>query len=212
MKVELESVVLRLPSLTLSADIRSDAQTLGIFGASGAGKTTLLEIVAGLRAPERGRIAIGGHDLTTLPARERRIGYVPQDETLFPHLSVRANLAYGARRDGASGVGRIAALLEIDSLLGRDVGRLSGGERRRVALGRALAADPAVLLLDEPLTGLDAPLRRRMLDLLLAVRHEFELPFLFVSHEREEVIALCDEVAVLDRGSVIALGTPAAVL
>ena len=147
----------------------------------------------------------------------RRIGYVPQDGALFPHLSVRRNLLYGAPNsdrtgDGKSRLAEIAAVLEIAPLLDRDIAGLSGGERQRVALGRALLASPELLLLDEPFAGVDRPLRGRILPVLARIRDELRVPMLYVSHEPEEILALCDEALRLDLGRVVAHGAPAEVL
>jgi molybdate transport system ATP-binding protein len=212
--LHLEGVSLYLADFELCVDTATSAEAVGVFGPSGAGKTTLLEIIAGLRRPDRGRVVVddsvlcdGARDLH-LPARERHVGYVPQDETLFPHLSVRANALYGARGHAGdqSLFTDVSTMLEIEPLLDRGVSRLSGGERRRVALARALMTSPAVLLLDEPLSGLDATLKERTLDLLRKVRMHFRTPTILVSHDRAEVRAFCDDVLVLDRGQLIAHG------
>jgi molybdate transport system ATP-binding protein len=202
----------------LSVDLQLPLGAVGIGGPSGAGKTTLLDVIAGLRRPHAGRVLFarrlfddhsrGFH----LPARERRVGYVPQDGALFPHLSVRRNLLYGAqnRAEGnASGftLGHVAAILEIHHLLDRRIPHLSGGEMRRVAIGRALLSSPHLLLLDEPLTGLDKSLRSRVLPYILRVRREFGIPFLYVSHESDELELLCDEVVTLDQGRVVERNT-----
>ncbi|HKY31736.1 MAG TPA: ATP-binding cassette domain-containing protein [Candidatus Polarisedimenticolia bacterium] len=191
---------------------------LGLFGPSGAGKTTLLETLAGLRANARGRIeAMGELWLDTAagvdrPSRLRGVGYVPQDQLLFPHRDVMGNVMAGRRR--ASGAGRplqpgaVLELLELGPLRGRAVGSLSGGERQRVALGRALCSGARLLLLDEPLAGLDLPLRRRTLSLLLRVREELGVPTLHVSHEPSEVRLLCRDVLVLEQGRRVAAGSP----
>jgi molybdate transport system ATP-binding protein len=185
-------VSLALPDFTLLVDADIQSSAIGLFGPSGAGKTTLLEIIAGIRAADRSAISIDGREIGHLPARERHIGYVPQDETLFPHLSVRGNLMYGAEAIDPE----VVKTLDIDSLLDRSVGKLSGGERRRVAIARALFTKPSVLLLDEPLAGLDAPRVSRTIEML----RKIETPMLFVSHDRDEIAALCDQVIVLDRG------------
>jgi molybdate transport system ATP-binding protein len=214
---------LRLPlaDFTLEVDLASDALSLGIFGPSGAGKTSLLEAVAGWRTHGEGRCRV--NDALLFDSRagvsqrieRRRVGYVPQDALLFPHLTVIENIRAGPgakSREGEEMIERSVATLEIDQLLSRGCDRLSGGERQRVALARALASGPAVLLLDEPLGSLDAPLRRRILPYLMRVREEFKLPTLFVSHNATEVQALCDEVVVLNRGHVREQGVPARVL
>ncbi len=182
MRLVFDDVTLALPDFTLRASFDVETNALGIFGPSGAGKTTLLEIIAGVRKPDRGRILIDDVDITTLKARERKIGYVPQDETLFPHMSVRANVTYGGKN-----------VQIVEDLIDRSVAKLSGGERRRVALARALAINPRLLLLDELLAGLDEARKRQLIDLL-------PRPLIFVSHERDEIAALCEHVVSIDRG------------
>ncbi|MEE8585201.1 MAG: molybdenum ABC transporter ATP-binding protein [Acidobacteriota bacterium] len=219
-------VRIRLPldRFDLEVDFRAGRQVTGVFGASGAGKTSLLESVAGLRRQAQGRIRLGedvwldSKSGVCLRPEERHIGYVPQDGLLFPHQDVRRNLLAGAARARRNG-GRleeifpmVCSLLELEPLLGRQVGTLSGGERQRVALGRALCSGPRLLLLDEPLASLDLPLRRRVLPFLRRVRREFQTPTLLVSHDPAEVQALCDELIVLQEGRVIARGSPHQVL
>ncbi len=214
MTLRFEGLSLSLADFELHIDAATSAEAVGVFGPSGAGKTTLLEIIAGLRRPDNGRVVVRDRVLCDaargvhLPPRARHVGYVPQDETLFPHLSVRANALYGVRgrkvdQDVFLDVSR---MLEIEPLLDRGVARLSGGERRRIALARALMTSPAVLLLDEPLSGLDATLKMRTLELLRNVRTHFRTPTILVSHDRAEVLAFCDDVLVLDRGRVAAHG------
>ena len=216
MSLVLEGVRLKLEAFTLAVDAAAGSAVTAVFGASGAGKTSLLEVVAGLRRPDAGRVVLNGRVLDDaakglhVPPRLRRVGYVPQDDTLFPHLSVASNLAY-ARVSTAEARARVSDILELGPLLGRRPAFLSGGERRRVALARALLAAPEVLLLDEPLTGLDAPLKARVLPYLRRVREEFAVPTLYVSHAADEVVALADDVLVLDRGTVAARGAPSAV-
>ena len=216
MSLALERVRLRLESFTLEVDASAGARVTALFGPSGAGKTSLLEIVAGLRRPEAGRVLLNGRILDDaasgvhVPPRLRRVGYVPQDDTVFPHLSVQANLGY-ARGPSTIDGRRVAHVLELEPLLSRRPAGLSGGERRRVALGRALLASPEILLLDEPLTGLDAPLKERIVAYLQRVQEEFKVPTLYVSHAPDEVLALADEVLVLSRGSVALRGAPAGV-
>lgn len=183
-----------------------------VLGPSGAGKTTLLEAVAGLRRAT-GRVVLGGRVLQDtacgidLPPERRELGYVPQDGALFPHLSVRRNLLFGARRDGdrvrLDEVGRV---LDLEPLLGRFPGALSGGERRRVAVGRALLAAPRLLLLDEPTAGLDAVRAHRTLGYLRAVAESTGIPLLVVTHRQEEALALAEEVVLLEAGRCVASG------
>ena len=197
MRLRLDGVSLALPEFELTADFEVTTNALGIFGPSGSAKTTLLEIIAGLRDPDRGRVFVDDVELTALKTRERKIGYVPQDETLFPHMTVRGNVMYGMwrrrprRRESAP---PWAAPHGID--LDRSVAKLSGGERRRVALARAMMTEPRLLLLDEPLTGLD--MKRK--DELIAILREVQTPLIFVSHERDDIAALCEHVVTIDRG------------
>ena len=199
-----------LPLAEFSLDVSADlhARTTAICGPSGAGKTSLIEVIAGLRNPERGEVRINDHLVfdaegrVDVPPRSRRVGYVPQDDAIFPHMSARANILYGAASD--DGLNAVAALLEIESLLDRSPKHLSGGERKRVALARALLSRPEILLLDEPLSGVHAELRGRVLDYLARVRDEFAIPIVYVTHEIAEASALCDEVVIIDRGRVVA--------
>ena len=178
---------------------------LGLFGPSGSGKTTVLEAVAGLRRLARGRIALGDRvfDDTAagirLPPRDRTLGYAPQDAALFPHLSVRRNVLYGAGRAGDVPLEPVLSMLEIEPLIGRDVPGLSGGERQRVALARALLSGPSLLLLDEPLSAVDVPRRRRVIARLVAWARERAVPVLHVSHDETE-LSLADDVLVLEEG------------
>jgi molybdate transport system ATP-binding protein len=153
-----------------------------------------------------------------VPTRDRRIGYVPQDGALFPHRSVRENLLYGQRRaqkggreNGGPALDHVVEVLGLGALLERGIGQLSGGERQRVSLGRALLSGPRLLLLDEPLASLDAGLKRRILPYLKTVRDEFSVPMIYVSHQADEVVALADDVLVLDQGRVTRQGPPASV-
>ncbi len=227
MSVELQGVRLPLAHFTLEVDAVLDGRVTAIFGASGAGKTSLLEIIAGLRRPAAGLVRVDRAILTHpaahifIPPDQRAVGYVPQEGALFPHLSVRKNLLYGHASRPASAAGsapghvagltfeHVTEVLEIAALTARAIGTLSGGEKRRVALGRALLAAPRLLLLDEPLAGLDAPLRERLLPYLARVRDEFAIPMLYVTHSPDEVVALCDSVLVLANGRVTARGRPA---
>lgn len=189
-----------------------------LFGPSGAGKTTLLDCIAGLVRPDAGRIATqekvlfdSGMAIDAAP-RFRRIGYVFQDLALFPHLTVEGNVEYGlSDLSGEQRKQRSAAILEsfrIAHLRGRRPGQISGGERQRAALARALVIDPAILLLDEPLAALDAATKSKIVDDLRAWNQEHRIPIVYVTHSREEVFALGEQVIVLENGRVIARGTP----
>lgn len=209
MKLELTAVRLPLAHFDLAVTVELSKRVTGIFGPSGAGKTSLLEIVAGLRPRLTGRVVLDGvvFDDTAqgirVEARHRRIGYVPQENALFPHMSVMGNIQYGAR--GAS-VEHVVEVLELAPLLRRDVRTLSGGEQKRVALARALVISPRLLLLDEPLAGLDRPLHERILRFLQRIRDDFGVPMLYVTHDPSELGAIAEEIVVLDRGAIADAG------
>jgi len=216
MSLSLQGVRWAAGDFSLALDVEFGGRVTGLFGVSGAGKSSLVEIVAGLRRPTAGRVTLGDLALTDVArgvqlAPERRgIGYVPQDGALFPHLSVEGNLRFAERRAPAGGRdarrGQVCELLEIAALLARPVAELSGGERQRVALARALVSAPRLLLLDEPLAALDAARKAAVLPYLRRIRDEFRVPILYVSHAPEEMIALCDDMAVLAGGRVLQQG------
>jgi molybdate transport system ATP-binding protein len=193
-----------------------------LFGPSGAGKTTVLDCVAGLATPDLGRIAVGERVLfdansrVNLPVAKRGVGYVLQDLALFPHLTVEQNVEYGlARLARANRKRRAAEMLQelhIDHLRGRRPAEISGGERQRVALARSLVTDPCVLLLDEPLAALDVATKAKILDDLRRWNQAHGIPILYVTHSREEVMALGERVIVLEEGQIVAQGTPHEVL
>jgi ABC-type sulfate/molybdate transport systems ATPase subunit len=196
-------------------------QRLALFGPSGAGKTTLLESIAGLITPRQGRITLAGHLLTStgspkvaVPPWRRRVGLLRQDPGLFPHLSVRDNLAYapaaGSSRAGSSRaeLTELAELLGLGGLLGAMPARLSGGQAHRVALGRLLLARCAALLLDEPFTGLDASLRRGLTRLVITLITDREIPAVLVAHELADAQAFADRLVIIDRGCLLQDGAP----
>jgi len=210
-----EGVELPLAEFALDLDLELAARATLIVGASGAGKSSLLELVAGLRRPRRGRIVLDGQALadaargTHLPPPERGVGWVPQEGALFPHLSVRGNLLYGARRrDGAPELANLAGRLDLGSLLDRSPATLSGGEQRRVAIGRALLSGARILLVDEPFAGLDRALRERVAEALFRVRDELGVRVVVVSHDLDGLGAWAEEIVHLERGAVVARGTP----
>ncbi|HTT53107.1 MAG TPA: ABC transporter ATP-binding protein [Streptosporangiaceae bacterium] len=195
-------------------------ERLALFGPSGAGKTTILEVIAGLVPPRRGSVQLGGRVLTrtsaprrAVPPWRRRVGLLRQDPALFPHLSVRQNLTYapGAPGRGAE-IGQIADRLGITGLLGDRPARLSGGQAHRVALGRLLLSHCDALLLDEPYTGLDAPLRRDLSDLVRELVVARQVPAVLVAHELDAAQAFADRLAVLDHGGIVQVGTPSEVV
>jgi molybdate transport system ATP-binding protein len=193
-----------------------------LFGSSGSGKTTLLDCVAGLTTPEAGRISIDKRvlfDTTThvdVPVSKRGVGYVLQDLALFPHLTVEQNTEYGLTHLPRSTRQQRAAVMlrefSIDHLREQRPGKISGGERQRVALARTLVTEPCVLLLDEPLAALDAPTKSKILDDLRRWNQANRIPILYITHSREEVVALGERVLVLENGRIVAQGTPHEVL
>lgn len=221
MKLEIRQLSLRLEQFALEVEIDLDNTRTAIFGPSGAGKTSLLETIAGLRKPETAKITLGtelfentGQNYS-LPIRLRKIGYVPQDDSLFPHLSVHRNLLYGANgklKDHALSFEHVTSFLEITSLLDRDIYSLSRGEKQRIVIARALLSAPRLLLLDEPLTGLDARLKSAILDQLRSLHQEFGVPMLYVTHDSAEAIQICNEVLMLESGKITARGDPCELL
>ena len=183
-----------------------------IFGVSGAGKTSLINAISGLTKPQQGRIVLNGRVLNDseqkicLSPEKRRIGYVFQDARLFPHYKVRGNLRYGMAKSMAGQFDKLVSLLGIEALLDRLPGSLSGGEKQRVAIGRALLTAPELLLLDEPLASLDIPRKRELLPYLQRLAREINIPMLYVSHSLDEIQHLADKVLVLEGGSVKAFG------
>ncbi len=218
-RVSLElSVRLPLARFVLEVDARLEGASVAVLGRSGSGKTSLLEVLAGLRSGARGRVVVGGRVLldsdarVEVPPEARRMGYVPQDALLFPHLTAEQNVRYGARKGRSSRFDEAVGLLELGPLLHRYPATLSGGEKQRVALARALATDPALLLLDEPLAALDVTLKERVLPYLLRVRDEARVPMLYVTHQLGEARVLAKEAVLLDEGRVRAAGPASQVL
>lgn len=216
------SVALRhqFPEFSLDAAFEAGGGLTAIMGRSGAGKTTVANAVAGLFQPDVGKVAVAGETLldtaTSInqPTHRRRIGYVFQEARLFPHLTVRRNLLYGKWFAGASGAefGRIVEMLGIGPLLRRRPGALSGGEKQRVALGRALLSDPRLLVMDEPLAALDTQRKAEIIPYLERLRDEAGKPILYVSHSTSEVARLATTVVMIDAGRVVACGDAADVL
>jgi molybdate transport system ATP-binding protein len=213
----------RFAAFSLEARIEAAGRVLAICGASGAGKTTVLMIVAGLLRPDAGRIVVDGTmfldtgKAIDLAPRLRRIGYVFQEPRLFPHLSVAQNLRYGQRFTPSArrfvDFDAVTSLLGLQPLLARRPDRLSGGEKQRVAIGRALLVSPSLLLLDEPLAALDDARRLDILSYIEKLRDAFSIPIIFVSHRVSEVERLASDIAVLDRGRLVEMreaGTAAA--
>ena len=199
----------------LSAEFQAESGVTALFGRSGAGKSTLVAMIAGLVRPDKGRIRLGRRTLfdsdkgINVPTPHRSVAVVFQEPRLFPHLSVRRNLTYGrwaGRRPGRQEMEAVVTLLGLDQLLDRSPDGLSGGEAQRVSVGRALLADPDILLMDEPLSQLDGARRAEILPWLDRLAHEAGVPILYVSHALDEVARLADFLVVLSNGQVVASG------
>ncbi len=206
----------RLGTFEVDVAFRAEAPVVGLFGRSGSGKTSLVDMLAGIARPRRGHIVVDGQTLfdaargIDVAPERRRLGYVFQDDLLFPHLNVEANLLYGYRR--APPAARVIAVEHVVDLLGlRDLLRrlpdaLSGGEKKRVAIGRALLAQPRLLLMDEPLASLDVQRRDEVLRYIELLRDDLAIPIVYVSHSVAEVTRLADTVVLLADGKAIAVG------
>ena len=221
MSLEID-VAHRFGAFQLQAAFTADGGVTALFGPSGSGKTSLVRIVAGLLRPDRGRVVVDGRVLVDTERRifvrphRRRIGYVFQEPRLFPHLSVRQNLVFGRwfapRSEPKPDMAGIVDLLGIGDLLARRPASLSGGERSRVAIGRALLASPGLLLLDEPLANLDEARRAEILPYLERLRDVARMPIIFVSHAVGEVARLANDVVLLERGCIVSVGPAATIL
>ncbi|WP_224962318.1 molybdenum ABC transporter ATP-binding protein [Geomonas subterranea] len=202
----------------LKTGFRVAGEQIGVFGASGSGKSTLVSLIAGLLAPDEGEILLDGDCLFSserginLPPQERRIAIVFQDSCLFPHLTVEANLLYGYRRCPARqrriDVKSLVSVLKLDGFLDRCVNRLSGGEKQRVALGRAILSNPRLLLMDESLSALDDGLKLQIIHYLKRVSEKFGIPYIFISHSLLEIRLLTDQVLAMGGGRVLGQTTP----
>lgn len=191
-------------------DLTVADEVLAVLGPSGSGKTTLLSLVAGIAEPDAGSIVLDGRELVGRPLEDRRVGMVFQEGALFPHMTARENVEYAAT--GEERVAELAATLELEDVLDRRPATLSGGERQRVALARTLAADPDILLLDEPLSSLDAPIRKRLRDELHDLFASLDIPVLYVTHDQRTATALGDRLAIVRDGELEQVGEPSAVL
>jgi spermidine/putrescine transport system ATP-binding protein len=205
------------PSITVLRDLSlivPDGQFATLLGPSGCGKTTLLRILAGFEVPDAGQVTLGGADLLALPAHKRPVNTVFQSYALFPHLRVADNVAFGlhSRRVPAADIARrgraIMELLQIADLAQRHPHELSGGQRQRVALARALVNEPEVLLLDEPLSALDAKLRKEVQAELKRIQRHAGITFILVTHDQDEAIAVSDRILIMHQGAIVQDGTP----
>lgn len=200
-------------ALELSVGVR-EGELLSVLGPSGSGKSTLLSVIAGFLPAEAGRIYFGDRDVTTAKIEDRNVGFVFQNYALFEHLSAGENIAYGLKRRGwtrtdrESRIGEMLDVVELEGFEDRRVGELSGGERQRVALARALAPEPDLLLLDEPLSALDAALRRSLRRLIRRIQQTTGTTTIYVTHDQEEALSLSDRIAVLRNGRLEQIGRP----
>jgi molybdate transport system ATP-binding protein len=207
---------------TLDVAFESNSALTALFGPSGSGKTSILNMIAGVQRPDRGRIVVAGHVLTDTEARifvpphRRRVGFVFQDAQLFPHLTVEQNIKFGQwftrKESNGPPLAVIVDVLGIASLLKRRPATLSGGEKHRVALARALLSSPRILLMDEPLSALDDARRDEIMSLIERIRDEFAIPIVYVTHSVEEVKRLASRVVRIVAGRVTAAGAAAEVL
>jgi molybdate transport system ATP-binding protein len=205
-------VTKKFPDFTCHTAFSVTTEQCGVFGPSGSGKSTLMHMLAGLLEPDKGCIRLNGRPLfdreqkISLPPDQRRVGVVFQHAHLFPHMSVKRNLFYGMKRlpreERSIDPDRLIKILQIDKLLTRSVIKLSGGERQRVALGRTILACPQLILLDEPLSGLDGTLKYQIIPHLQQVFAEFSIPMLFISHSLQELRMMTKEVIVMQQGEV----------
>ncbi|MBY0558396.1 molybdenum ABC transporter ATP-binding protein [Hyphomicrobium sp.] len=212
----------RRPDFTLDVDFESNSALTALFGPSGSGKTSILNLIAGVHRPARGRIVVAGNVLTDteagifIPMHQRRVGVVFQDAQLFPHLTVQQNIKFGQwftrMHDQGLPLEVIVEVLGIGSLMKRRPATLSGGERHRVALARALLSSPRILLMDEPLAALDDARRSEIMSLIERIRDEFRVPIVYVTHNVEEVRRLALRVVRINAGRVVSTGTAAEVL
>lgn len=219
MKLVVDSLKKDFSDFSFEASFQADEGSfITILGPSGSGKTTSLQLISGLIRPDSGSVLLGDTDFSALPPWERDIGFVFQDYALFPHMNVAANIAYGVRlRNKRSPAGRIdpdRRVREMLELVGlkehgkRMPATLSGGERQRVAVARALAPDPRLLLFDEPLSALDAPLRSRLREEIRALQQKLGITTIYVTHDRDEALSMSDIVVIMNNGSVIESGRP----
>jgi sulfate/thiosulfate transport system ATP-binding protein len=222
MSIRVEQVSKSFTAFPALADVSltiGDGEFVALLGPSGSGKTTLLRILAGLEAPESGKVWFGERDVTGDKPASRGIGFVFQHYALFDHMTVAKNVAFGldvmrrASRPSRSAirerVDKLLALVQLPDIGSRYPSQLSGGQRQRVALARALARDPTILLLDEPFGALDAKVRRELRDALRQIHDELGLTSVFVTHDQEEAFALADRVALLNAGRLEQFATPA---
>jgi sulfate transport system ATP-binding protein len=217
MGIRARNVVKRFGDFVALDDVSVDIPTgslTALLGPSGGGKSTLLRIIAGLEQPDSGSIEIAGEDSTSLPPQQRNVGFVFQHYAAFKHMTVRGNVAFGLeirkrpKREVEERVDELLALVHLSQFGDRYPSQLSGGQRQRMALARALAVEPQVLLLDEPFGALDAKVRKELRDWLRRLHDEVHVTTVFVTHDQEEAMEVADEIVVINNGAVEQIGTP----
>ena len=217
MGIRAQNVVKRFGDFVALDDVSVDIPTgslTALLGPSGGGKSTLLRIIAGLEQPDSGSIEIAGEDSTSLPPQQRNVGFVFQHYAAFKHMTVRGNVAFGLeirkrpKREIDERVKELLALVHLSQFADRYPSQLSGGQRQRMALARALAVEPQVLLLDEPFGALDAKVRKELRDWLRRLHDEVHVTTVFVTHDQEEAMEVADEIVVINNGAVEQIGTP----
>ena len=222
MALEIENLTKRFGKFPAVSNVSltvEQGEFMALLGPSGSGKTTLLRSIGGLDLPEEGSLRFDGQDITLQPARERKAGFVFQAYALFRHMTVARNIAFGldvkpwssrpSRSEIRARVDALLARMQLDGLGGRFPSQLSGGQRQRVALARALAIEPRILLLDEPFGALDAKVRKDLRQWLRTLHDETRLTTIMVTHDQEEALALADRVAVMNKGQIEQVATPA---
>jgi sulfate/thiosulfate transport system ATP-binding protein len=217
MAIEVRNITKRFDSFTALDDVSVDVQDgalMALLGPSGSGKSTLLRVIAGLETPDAGAVSIGGQDLTQAPARTRGVGFVFQHYAPFKHMTVHDNVAFGLtvrkapRREVARRVDELLALVRLDGLAGRFPSQLSGGQLQRMALARALAPEPKVLLLDEPFGALDVQVRAELREWLRRLHEQIHVTTIFVTHDQEEAMDVAAQIVVMNAGRIEQAGTP----
>ncbi|MFW5801856.1 MAG: ABC transporter ATP-binding protein [Spirochaeta sp.] len=213
--IRIENVRRSYRDFSLQVDFAVDnSEIVSLLGSSGSGKTTTLRIIAGFETQDSGKILVNGEDISRMSPQQRRLGFVFQDYTLFPHLNVGQNVAYGLRAQKipkSRHAGRVAELLELvgmEGFAGRTVQTLSGGEQQRIALARALAPQPRALLLDEPFSAVDTERREDLRRHVVRIQRELQIPVVFVTHSRSEALSISDRIVLLRNGAVVEQGRP----
>ncbi len=225
MALKIERITKRFGTVSAVREVSltvEKGEFMALLGPSGSGKTTLLRVVGGLELPEEGKLDFDGQDMTFVPARERRAGFVFQHYALFRHMTVAQNIAFGldvrpsgnrpSRREIAARVEALLNRMQLEGLGKRYPSQLSGGQRQRVALARALAIEPRILLLDEPFGALDAKVRKDLRQWLRALHDEMKLTTIMVTHDQDEALAMADRVAVMNDGRIEQVGPPTEVI